>query len=74
MDERVHAARGDADGVLRLCLLRDNEINLLNHLRGGASDAVIADCIRGAVHEKPWGHGLAQQLIPAARGMSEIGG
>jgi cyclic pyranopterin phosphate synthase len=63
-----------ADGVLRLCLLRDNEINLLNHLRGGASDTLIADCIRGAVHEKPWGHGLAQHLIPAARGMSEIGG
>ena len=63
-----------ADGVLRLCLLRDNEINLLNHLRGGASDGVIADCIRGAVHEKPWGHGLAQHVIPAARGMSEIGG
>ncbi len=63
-----------ADGVLRLCLLRDNEINLLHHLRGGASDEVIAACIRGAVHEKPWGHGLAQHLIPAARGMSEIGG
>ncbi len=63
-----------ADGVLRLCLLRDNEINLIHHLRGGASNEVIADCIRGAVHEKPWGHGLAQHLIPAARGMSEIGG
>ena len=63
-----------ADGVLRLCLLRDNEINLLNLLRGGESDEVIAACIRGAVHEKPWGHGLAQHLIPAARGMSEIGG
>ena len=63
-----------ADGVLRLCLLRDNEINLLNRMRGGESDEALATCIRGAVHEKPWGHGLAQQLIPAARGMSEIGG
>lgn len=63
-----------ADGVLRLCLLRDNEINLLTLLRGGESDKVILDCIRRAVHEKPWGHGLAQHLIPAARGMSEIGG
>lgn len=63
-----------ADGVMRLCLLRDNEVNLLNHLRSGASDEVIADCIRGAVHSKPWGHGLAQHDIPAARGMSEIGG
>lgn len=63
-----------ADGVLRLCLLRDNEINLLTLLRGGESDEAISDCIRQAVHEKPWGHGLAQHLIPAARGMSEIGG
>ena len=63
-----------ADGVLRLCLLRDNEVNLLNLLRGGESDGAISDCIRRAVHEKPWGHGLAQHLIPAARGMSEIGG
>jgi len=63
-----------ADGVLRLCLLRDNEINLLNLLRGGEDDEAIATCIRQAVQEKPWGHGLAQHLIPAARGMSEIGG
>ena len=63
-----------ADGVLRLCLLRDNEINLLNLLRSGENDEAIATCIRQAVHEKPWGHGLAQHLIPAARGMSEIGG
>ena len=63
-----------ADGVLRLCLLRDNEVNLLTLLRGGASDADISACVRQAVHEKPWGHGLAQHLIPAARGMSEIGG
>ncbi len=63
-----------ADGVLRLCLLRDNEVKLLTLLRGGESDEAITDCIRRAVHEKPWGHGLAQHLIPAARGMSEIGG
>ena len=63
-----------ADGVLRLCLLRDNEINLLNLLRGGEDDDTIATCIGQAVQDKPWGHGLAQHLIPAARGMSEIGG
>ncbi|MDB6165621.1 MAG: moaA [Lacunisphaera sp.] len=63
-----------ADGKLRLCLLRDNEVNLMELLRGGASDEVISDRIRQAVHDKPWGHGLAQHLIPAGRGMSEIGG
>ncbi|MFI5358189.1 MAG: GTP 3',8-cyclase MoaA, partial [Opitutales bacterium] len=63
-----------ADGVLRLCLLRDHEMNLLVLLRGGKDDDAIAGCIRQAVREKPWGHGLAQHLIPAARGMSQIGG
>jgi GTP 3',8-cyclase len=63
-----------ADGVLRLCLLRDNEVDLRPLLRGGADDATLATMIRQAVFEKPWGHGLDQQLIPAARGMSEIGG
>ncbi|MDB6169488.1 MAG: moaA [Verrucomicrobia bacterium] len=63
-----------ADGKLRLCLLRDNEVNLMPLLRGGADDAEISACIRQAVHGKPWGHGLAQDLVPASRGMSEIGG
>ncbi len=63
-----------ADGVLRLCLLRDNEVDLRPLLRGGADDATLGAAIRQAVFEKPWGHGLEQHLIPAARGMSEIGG
>jgi len=63
-----------ADGVLRLCLLRDHEVNLRTLLRGGESDEALAACIRQAVHDKPWGHGLAQHHIPAARGMSQIGG
>ena len=62
-----------AEGILRLCLLRDNEVDLRPLLRGGADDAAVAACIRGAVHDKPWGHGLEQQVIPS-RGMSEIGG
>lgn len=63
-----------ADGVLRLCLLRDNEVNLLTLLRSGASDDDLAACVREAIHDKPWGHGLAQHVVPASRGMSEIGG
>lgn len=63
-----------ADGVLRLCLLRDNEVDLRPLLRGEADDAKLSAAIRQAVLEKPWGHGLEQHLIPAARGMSEIGG
>jgi len=63
-----------ADGKLRLCLLRDDEIDLRALLRAGASDPEIATAIRGAVHRKPWGHELGRKVIPVARGMSEIGG
>ncbi|MDB6093110.1 MAG: moaA [Verrucomicrobia bacterium] len=62
-----------AEGVLRLCLLRDNEIDLRPLLRNGADDEALATRIREAVYDKPWGHGLGEQVIPA-RGMSEIGG
>ena len=63
-----------ADGVLRLCLLRDNEVDLRPLLRDGADDAQITASIRSAVLAKPWGHGLESHLIPSSRGMSEIGG
>ena len=63
-----------ADGVLRLCLLRDNEVDLRPLLRDGADDAQITAAIRSAVLAKPWGHGLESHLIPSSRGMSEIGG
>ena len=63
-----------ADGILRLCLLRDNEADLRPLLRGGASDAEITAFIGQAVHLKPWGHGLAQDVMSVSRGMSEIGG
>lgn len=67
-------ARLTADGVLRLCLLRDKELPLLPLLRGGASDLELKQTIENAVWFKPWGHGLADQIIPRNRLMSEIGG
>jgi cyclic pyranopterin phosphate synthase len=63
-----------ADGILRLCLLRDDEADLRPLLRGGATDDEIAAFIRKAIHVKPWGHGLAQEVMSTSRGMSEIGG
>src|SRR4051812_4046090 len=45
-----------ADGILRLCLLRDNEADLRPLLRGGATDDELAAFIRDAVQQKPWGH------------------
>ncbi len=63
-----------ADGTLRLCLLRDGELDLKAPLRNGASAADLAELIRQAVWRKPWGHELGSGLIPMNRIMSEIGG
>jgi cyclic pyranopterin phosphate synthase len=63
-----------ADGRLRLCLLRDDEGDVRELLRSGATDEELEVSLRSAIHRKPWGHDLARDLIPASRGMSEIGG
>lgn len=63
-----------ADGKLHLCLLRDNELDLRDALRGGATDEDIAALMRQAVWLKPWGHGLPEGITPTLRGMSELGG
>jgi len=67
-------ARLTADGVLRLCLLRDKELPLLPLLRGGAGDLEMRQMIENAIWFKPWGHGLAEKIHPRNRMMSEIGG
>lgn len=67
-------ARLTADGVLRLCLLRDKEIDLLTPLRAGATEDDLREMILKAIWWKPWGHGLAQEVIPLTRVMSQIGG
>lgn len=63
-----------ADGKLHLCLLRDNELDLRDALRSGASDDDLEALMREAVFLKPWGHGLPQGIKPTLRGMSELGG
>ena len=63
-----------ADGVLRLCLLRENEVDLRKPLRAGWSRDRLKTLLRDAVHQKPWGHGLAQNQVATNRAMSEIGG
>ncbi len=67
-------ARLTADGHLRLCLLREKEVDLLTPLRQGASANDLADLIRTALWEKPWGHRLSDGDIPLNRTMSQIGG
>lgn len=67
-------ARLTADGRLRLCLLREKEVDLLTPLRAGASDASLRQLIIESIWEKPWGHRLADGEVPLNRAMSEIGG
>lgn len=67
-------ARLTADGRLRLCLLREKEIDLLTPLRQGANLADLRTMILDGIWQKPWGHKLAEGEIPLNRGMSEIGG
>ena len=67
-------ARLTADGRLRLCLLREKEVDLLTPMRDGVGDDELMSIIRKGIWWKPWGHGLAQDVIPLNRVMSEIGG
>jgi len=67
-------ARLTADGRLRLCLLRDKELDVLTPLRQGATSAELQTLIEDAIWFKPWGHGLATEEVPQNRVMSEIGG
>jgi len=67
-------ARLTADGRLRLCLLREGEVDLLTPLRTGASLAELRQLVIDGLWQKPWGHALAEGVIPLNREMSEIGG
>ena len=66
--------RLSADGRLRLCLLRDDEVDLLIPLRAGATDEELRALMSRGVINKPWGHGLAEHVIAESRVMSQIGG
>ncbi len=72
--ESCTRARLTADGRLRLCLLREKEVDLLTPLRAGASLEELRQLILDGVWYKPWGHGLAEGIIPLNRVMNEIGG
>lgn len=63
-----------SDGKLHLCLLRDDEVDLLTPIRAGASDDELRALMAAGVQRKPWGHGLAARIHPEMRIMSQIGG
>ncbi|MGQ0548340.1 MAG: GTP 3',8-cyclase MoaA [Armatimonadota bacterium] len=63
-----------ADGRLRLCLLRDDEADLMTPLRAGASREEMKERFRAAAYRRPFGHALAEKLYPTERVMIQIGG
>lgn len=64
-----------ADGQIRTCLFSTTEHNLRDVVRSGASDAEIADFIRGVVLKKEPRHFINDnEFAPASRSMSFIGG
>lgn len=63
-----------ADGKLRLCLLREDEIDLREPLRGGASTEELKTIIAKATAAKPKGHQLAEKSVHKGRPFSQVGG
>ncbi len=64
-----------ADGQVRSCLFARTETDLRALLRGGASDAEIADVWRDAMWGKLAGHGIDEPgFLQPDRPMSAIGG
>ncbi len=67
-------ARMTADGQLRLCLLCEDEVDLLTPMRSGASDGELRRVVVDGIWRKPWGNRVQEGQIPLNRIMSEIGG
>jgi cyclic pyranopterin phosphate synthase len=63
-----------ADGKLRPCLLNEDEIDLREPLRSGASDAELKGLIEKAIAGKPQGHHLAGGTKHEGRPFSQVGG
>jgi cyclic pyranopterin phosphate synthase len=64
-----------ADGQVRNCLFSRAETDLRGPLREGASDAELADLIRGEMWRKARGHGIGTtDFVQPDRPMSAIGG
>jgi cyclic pyranopterin phosphate synthase len=64
-----------AEGMLRNCLFARDELDARSLLRGGGSDAAIADLIRRSVGAKLEGHDInTARFLQPARPMHAIGG
>lgn len=63
-----------ADGKLRPCLLDDDEIDIKEPLRRGASIEELAQVIQSAAASKQAQHHLSEGDVPTGRSMRQIGG
>jgi cyclic pyranopterin phosphate synthase len=63
-----------ADGKLRPCLLSEEEIDLREPLRSGASADELKNLIKEAITRKPLGHNLAEGNKRKGRPFSQVGG
>ncbi len=63
-----------ADGKLRLCLLHEDEIDLREPLRSGASTEELKKIIADAIAKKPKGHNLGEEGNHKGRPFSQVGG
>lgn len=63
-----------ADGKLRPCLLDDDEIDIREPLRHGASTEELAQIIQSAAILKREQHHLKNGCVPSGRSMRQIGG
>jgi len=63
-----------ADGKLRCCLLSDEEVDLRQPLRNGATSAELESLIKQAVAKKPLRHQLAEGRLSLDRPMTQVGG
>lgn len=62
------------DGTLLLCLGQEDRVELGPLLRGGASDAAIAEAIRAGVARKPERHQFRERPQQILRFMAQTGG
>jgi cyclic pyranopterin phosphate synthase len=63
-----------ADGKLRPCLLSEDEIDVREALRSGASAAELKALLQQAIARKPQGHRLAEGSRQKGRPFSQVGG
>jgi len=72
--DKCNRFRLTADGKLRPCLLREDEIDLKPALRSDVSDNEIEALMLQAVEIKQEKHQLAEHIVPHGRNMRQIGG